>query len=193
MGRFISKMAVMVLMGVVLVSFGCASKNMTADSGADEVKKVDTSADDKAAMEEAEKMKAEKLMQEKMAEEKRAKMEAKAMFENKKIYFSFDSASLTKAAQEILKGKASWLMANSTAQITIEGHCDSRGTTEYNMALGERRAESVKKYLKALGIESSRVKTITYGEEKPDVAGENESAWAKNRRAEFVIDSGLDY
>jgi peptidoglycan-associated lipoprotein len=78
-------------------------------------------------------------------------------------------------------------MNNSQEKIVIEGHCDERGTAEYNIALGERRAKSVKRYLINLGVDSSQLSTISYGEERPADPGHNEAAWAKNRRAEFVI------
>ena len=81
-----------------------------------------------------------------------------------------------------------WLNDNPDANIVIEGHCDDRGTNAYNLALGERRAESVKAFLADLGIESARMTTISYGEEKPLDLGQNEEAWAKNRRAEFVLE-----
>jgi peptidoglycan-associated lipoprotein len=82
---------------------------------------------------------------------------------------------------------AEGLKASKNAVVQIEGHCDERGTVEYNLALGERRAQSVKNFLSQLGVESSRLSTISYGEEKPVVQGHTEDAWLKNRRAEFVI------
>jgi len=79
------------------------------------------------------------------------------------------------------------MRSNPDSEISVEGHCDERGTAEYNLALGERRAESAKKYLNALGIESDRIDTISYGEEKPAVEGSGEEVWSQNRRAEFNI------
>jgi peptidoglycan-associated lipoprotein len=112
---------------------------------------------------------------------------AKAIFENEDVYFEFDSIRLSPEAQEILNQKAAWLRANPTAKITIEGHCDNRGTTEYNLALGEGRAQSVKAFLVDLGIDSSRLNTISYGEERPIDRAQTEEGWARNRRAHFVI------
>ena len=104
------------------------------------------------------------------------------------IYFDFDRASLTPAAQDNLLRKAEWLRENSDATVTIEGHCDVRGTNEYNLALGDRRAESAKAFLVNLGIAVSRVTTISYGEERPVCTQKDEECWAKNRRDNFVVD-----
>lgn len=108
-------------------------------------------------------------------------------FENVDIHFDFDKFYLTNDAREILADKASWLLDNPDVKIEIEGHCDEQGTNEYNMALGERRANSAMRYLINAGIKESRVSIISYGEEKPRALGHNESAWAKNRRAHFNI------
>lgn len=109
-------------------------------------------------------------------------------FVNEDIFFEFDSSILTAEAQEILKEKADWLRQNPNLNVMIEGHCDSRGTNEYNIALGERRAEGVKNYMMSLGVSGGRMRTISYGEERPLVRGEGEAAWAKNRRAHFEFD-----
>ncbi len=103
------------------------------------------------------------------------------------IFFDFDKATLSPAAREILTKNGEWLRIKSDVLITIEGHCDERGTNDYNLALGDRRAESVKTFLTDLGIERSRITTISYGEEHPAVPGHSESAWTKNRRAHFLI------
>jgi peptidoglycan-associated lipoprotein len=103
------------------------------------------------------------------------------------IYFDFDKATLTPAAQDNLLRKAEWLRENSDVTVTIEGHCDARGTNEYNLALGDRRAESAKAFLVDLGIAASRITTISYGEERPVCTQQNEECWAKNRRDNFVI------
>ncbi len=112
----------------------------------------------------------------------------KTRFENEDIYFEFDSIQLTPEAQAILTKKGKWLRENPAARVTIEGHCDNRGTNEYNLALGEGRAQSVKTYLMDLGIDLSRLNTISYGEERPLDPRQSESAWAKNRRAHFIFD-----
>jgi peptidoglycan-associated lipoprotein len=103
------------------------------------------------------------------------------------INFEFDKSSLTGQAQEILRENAQWLADNPTVNVEIEGHCDERGTIEYNLALGDRRAKSARDFLINLGVSASRLSTISYGEEMPLDAGHNESAWAKNRRAHFTI------
>jgi len=103
------------------------------------------------------------------------------------IYFDFDKSTLTPAAQDNLLRKAEWLRENSDATATIEGHCDERGTNEYNLALGDRRAESAKAFLIDLGIDPARLTTISYGEERPVDPRHNEEAWAKNRRDHFVV------
>jgi len=103
------------------------------------------------------------------------------------IYFDFDKSTLTPAAQDNLLRKAEWLRENADATVTIEGHCDERGTNEYNLALGDRRAESAKAFLSDLGIDPSRLTTISYGEERPVDPRNMEEAWAKNRRDHFVV------
>jgi peptidoglycan-associated lipoprotein len=112
----------------------------------------------------------------------------RAAFENEDIYFSFDSSSLTPQAQDILRKKAAFLKANTGLKVTIEGHCDERGTNEYNLALGEARARAAKAFLTDLGLTAARIATISYGEERPLAKGQSEDAWAKNRRAHFVIE-----
>jgi peptidoglycan-associated lipoprotein len=114
-------------------------------------------------------------------------VEDKDMVMQENIYFEFDKSALTMAAQENLMRKAEWLQANPTAAITIEGHCDERGTNEYNLALGERRAESAKRFLMDLGIDGTRMTTISYGEERPVCFEKNEECWAKNRRDAFIV------
>jgi len=103
------------------------------------------------------------------------------------IYFDFDKSDLRADAREGLQANASYLKSNSNVQITIEGNCDERGSNEYNLALGKRRAEAAYKYLVDLGIDGSRMTTVSYGEERPAVEGHNELAWAKNRRDDFKV------
>jgi peptidoglycan-associated lipoprotein len=103
------------------------------------------------------------------------------------IYYEFDKSNLTPMAQDNLLRKAEWLRENPDATVTIEGHCDERGTNEYNLALGDRRAESAKAFLTDLGIDPLRLTTISYGEERPVDPRSDEEAWAKNRRAHFVV------
>ena len=104
-----------------------------------------------------------------------------------KIYFDFDSANLSEAARNALTKNASVLSKESSAKVRIEGNCDERGSAEYNLALGERRAKSAQQYLITLGIKPDRLTIISYGKEKPAAQGSDESAMAKNRRDEFVV------
>lgn len=120
-------------------------------------------------------------------EGQQASVEGAKEFENKSIYFDFDRADLTPEAQAVLKKKAEWLRNHASYSVLIQGHTDERGTDEYNLALGERRASSAKKFLEALGIPSGRISTISYGEERPADPAHNEDAWAKNRRDEFKL------
>lgn len=108
-------------------------------------------------------------------------------FTNIDIHFDFDKYNLKPRGRETLADKAYWLKKNPTVNVYIEGHCDERGTNEYNLVLGERRANSAKTYLLSLGIAPERLGTISYGEERPVDPGSNEEAWAKNRRAHFII------
>ena len=108
-------------------------------------------------------------------------------FESEKVYFDYDKAELRTEAREVLRNKATWLEENSQYSVRIEGHCDERGTNEYNLALGERRANAAKDFLIALGISADRLMIISYGEEKPAAYGSTEDAWAQNRRDEFKL------
>ena len=108
-----------------------------------------------------------------------------------KVYFNFNSFEIESKAQETLKRQAKWLHANHHVTIEVEGHCDERGTRDYNLALGERRANSVKKYLVSLGVPAHRISMISYGKEHPVSVENNEAGWAKNRRSVTVVTSGL--
>ncbi|HBP59621.1 MAG TPA: peptidoglycan-associated lipoprotein Pal [Alphaproteobacteria bacterium] len=103
------------------------------------------------------------------------------------VYFSYDSAALDGNSKGTLFRQAAFLNANPALTVTIEGHCDERGTREYNLALGERRAAAARDYLLAQGVDPARIKVISYGKERPAMAGSNEESWAKNRRAATVL------
>ncbi len=105
----------------------------------------------------------------------------------KDIHFNFDRYDIRRSDEEILRENAALLKKYPQVKIQIEGHCDERGTVEYNLALGERRANNTKKYLISLGIASNRISTISYGKERPLDKGHNEEAWATNRRAHTVV------
>ncbi|HDR14322.1 MAG TPA: peptidoglycan-associated lipoprotein Pal, partial [Desulfobacteraceae bacterium] len=108
-------------------------------------------------------------------------------FQEERIYFDFDKSDLKPEAREVLKRKADWLRRNPGFKITITGHCDERGTREYNMALGQRRADAAFKYLNVLGVSVDRIVTVSKGKEEPLDPRSTPEAWAKNRRAEFKV------
>lgn len=103
------------------------------------------------------------------------------------VYFPFDSSVITPDAVSALKANAGYLRDNPRTTVQIEGHCDERGTVEYNLALGERRASAARDYLRKLGVEGNRMSIISYGKERPQDGGHDESAWSRNRRAAFVV------
>jgi len=103
------------------------------------------------------------------------------------IYFDLDSYVLRQDARDALDNNAQWLLKKSTSTVRLEGNCDERGSDEYNLALGEKRAKAAKSYLVTLGVPADRLETISYGKEKPLDPGHNDAAWAKNRRVDFVI------
>lgn len=103
-----------------------------------------------------------------------------------KIYFGTDKSDIDDESRVTLRNQAEWLLRYPQKRITVEGHCDERGTREYNLALGERRANAAKNYLAALGVDPSRITTISYGKERPAALGSDEAAWAQNRRAVTV-------
>jgi len=107
-----------------------------------------------------------------------------------RVFFDFDKSDLRPDAIETLNRQADWMKTNVAVTVTIEGHCDERGTREYNLALGERRAAAAKQYLESTGVDGGRMETVSYGKERPAVLGSNEAAWAQNRRAVMVVRSG---
>ena len=104
-----------------------------------------------------------------------------------RVFFELDSSTLSGEAQQTLDRQATWLKQYNSVNVTVEGHCDERGTREYNLALGERRAANTKKYLVGAGIPASRISTISYGKERPAVIGSDDSSWDQNRRAVTVL------
>ncbi|SCA56803.1 Outer membrane lipoprotein Omp16 homolog [Candidatus Terasakiella magnetica] len=107
-----------------------------------------------------------------------------------RVFFGFDQYNLTADARSTLEKQAMWLKKYPNATIALEGHCDERGTREYNLALGERRANAAKEFLVSLGVDAMRVKTISFGKERPVALGHNEAAWAQNRRSVTVVSMG---
>lgn len=104
----------------------------------------------------------------------------------KTVYFDFDRYDIKAEYQGALKSNAAWAQSNANKKLEVQGHCDERGSTEYNIALGDRRAKAAKAYLQHLGVNGSKVNTVSFGEERPACSDHNEGCWAKNRRAEFV-------
>ncbi len=170
----------------LLFTASCAKKEVKSEP------MMEQPAEDQAALD-AQKAREEELARQR-AEEERLRQEAamreaeRNKFLSEDIYFEFDSSALLQEAQSVLAGKAEYLRNNPDVTVVVEGHCDERGTNEYNLALGDRRATSAKTYLVDLGIAESRLTTISYGEERPVDTGHDEEAWAKNRRAHFAID-----
>jgi len=168
----------------LLLMTSCTKKHMKEDEGVTSTPeekpphRVAEDATDAAGRAQA--AREAKLREQKLQEEMQA-------FMSKNIYFDFDRSELKPAAQANLAKKAEWLRRNPTFFVRIEGHCDERGTNEYNLALGERRANAAKKYLMDLGISANRLRTMSYGEERSADPGHDEEAWHKNRRDEFKL------
>lgn len=190
---------VMMVVGLAL-TMSCAKKNIAGDTDLLKGNAAEISAEEaarRAAQEKARLMEEKRRLQEQALQEqalqedaarsRAMQMSALEQFENQDILFDYDSAVLSAEARQLLKIKVQWLEANAGRNIVVQGHCDERGTTEYNLALGDQRAAAVKTYLMDFGISGVRITTISYGEEKPLDPGHGESAWARNRRAHFVI------
>ena len=187
-------LALILVIPGLLFTASCSKQVVQSDATAAEQQQAAGAAGDageeeamkgQAAMTEDEKAAAMQQIQDDAAA--REAEAAQLAFENEHVYFEFDSAQLLPAGQDILVRKAEWLRNNGMASAIIEGHCDERGTAEYNLALGERRANAAKNFLVDLGISGSRLTTISYGEERPVDLNSDEEAWAKNRRSQFVI------
>jgi len=186
-------LALLLVMPGFLFTVSCAKKTVKDDTAmqqqAEEKARVKAQEAEQTRQRQEETERQRRIEEERVREEARRKlMAAKSRFLNEHIHFEFDRDSLLPEAQEILKWKAQWLRKNSNVYVTIEGHCDDRGTNEYNLALGDRRANSAKSFLMDLGIAESRLTTISYGEERPIDPRKNEEAWAKNRRAQFTFE-----
>ena len=205
-------LSLLVIVPGLLFTVSCAKKVVQSEPTAEEATTAaatvaepaatddaDLASQEQAAQEEASRqweMQAEEdLRQTQMAEQaakeedmERAKMAAMQMFMNEDVYFDFDSSALADMAKDVLARKAEFLRMAQDASVIIEGHCDERGTSAYNIALGDRRAESAKAFLLDLGIDANQLTTISYGEERPVDTGMKEESWAKNRRAHFVVE-----
>jgi peptidoglycan-associated lipoprotein len=191
--------SVIFILCIGLILMGCPKKTVVKDepSAKAEVAKMEAERVAKEKATEAKEKEAAKLKEEQAKKELERSLVAKRtpgiegeVFESsllKPIHFDYDKYDIRPVDTEILKGNSTFLKKFPNMKIQIEGHCDERGTNEYNLALGERRANSTKKYLTSLGITANRVSTISYGEEKPLDPAHNDEAWGKNRRAHFVI------
>ena len=179
------------IMLAMLLALGvsCAKKQVTMETQEMAADESQQSAEDEAARREAE----EARLREQRAREARQRQEASSMseaarraaFEDEEIHFDFDKYVLTPQAMMILDDKAAYLREHPTVRVLVEGHCDDRGSNEYNLALGDRRANSAKSYLVKSGVAESRITTISYGEEQPLCMQQNESCWYRNRRGHF--------
>lgn len=172
---------------------GCSSKKVvqpTPQLAEPEIKSQAAVTAQEPAQKRPEIRPAERISEQQLAkiatkDETSGRIEEKAMFDD--IHFDYDKYEVRSEAQAVFQTIASWLLKNPSAKILIEGHCDERGTNEYNLALADRRAKSVRDYLIALGTTSGKVEMVSYGEEKPLCTEHTEECWAKNRRAHFVI------
>lgn len=164
---------------------GTMNQGQTGETDAQRAARLEA---ERAARLEAERIRAQQLEDQQLKDQQQARIiEAKSRFLNQNILFDFDSSELSDQAKILLREKAYWLQANPSVTVMIEGHCDERGTTVYNLALGERRATTVRTYLVDLGISARRLGTVSYGEEKPLDPAPTEAAYRINRRAQFVI------
>lgn len=178
----------LVLCFSIMMTAGCAKKSVVKEQRVTGEQKaaVPVTTKELAKKEEPVTQEVAKVKEETLKEE--AVTERAAPVEmSKDINFDYDKYNLRPDAREILKQHADYLAKNKDVNVTIEGHCDERGTSEYNLALGERRAKEAMKYLTELGVNAKRMKTVSYGKEKPLDLGHDEAAWAKNRRDHFVI------
>jgi peptidoglycan-associated lipoprotein len=186
-----------ILMAVLLISglflFSCGKKEIKSEgigasppvSDQDEAEKAKKRARIREQETTDQEMR-ERALKEEEASRLRAAAE-KAQFETEDVYFEFDQYVISDSAKQVLNKKAKWLKEYANARVQIEGHCDERGSTEYNLALGQRRADSAMQYLVSLGISANRLSTISFGKEKSLDSDHSESAWSKNRRAHFVL------
>ncbi len=193
------KTAVYLLMAVALfVSYGCPSKpvyvpiseRVTQPSEQETKGPADQADRDRKAGEKPvieEELLQRDLERQRMLQEQ---MKQAAALISKDILFQYDSYVVPTEYQNQIKDIAAWLNQNQAMKLTIEGHCDERGTVDYNLALGQKRAEAVKSQLVKLGVKEERIKTISYGKEMPLDPGHTEEAWAKNRRAHFKVENG---
>jgi peptidoglycan-associated lipoprotein len=206
------KIPVTVFISLALVMGGCSTlKGKKADEAANQnypqgqgVQDANSATGaDTNALSEQERLKAEALAeqqraaeqqrtveQQRVAEQERLKAEAANLLATRLVHFDYDSADLSGQDQRVLQAHAQYLKANTSAKVLLAGHADERGTREYNMALGERRANAVQAFFVSNGVKSSQLDTVSFGKEKPLNNGTNEAAWAENRRVEIGYQQG---
>jgi peptidoglycan-associated lipoprotein len=188
------KYLALLLAVVMLVCYGCASKPA-------QIGQKSLTAEEQARLNQEESLKRKeregRISEEELArsrsererlEREKALQEKKASVPVSDIYFEYDSHAVQSEDLPKIKEMSEWLKANSGVRIVVEGHCDERGTVEYNLALGQKRAEVVKNHLTKFGIDEKRIRTISFGKEMPADPGHTEDAWAKNRRVHFAAD-----
>jgi len=178
-----------VLIGFVALLFMGCQRGAIIEGGAEEAKKPEVIEEEMETLEESQAAREREQIEASLQTKKYPGIEGE-VFESsmlEDVHFAFDRYELGARAREILARNAEFILEFSEAKIQIEGHCDERGTAEYNLALGERRAMSTRKYLVSLGVPANRLSTISYGEELPVDPRHSEQAWAKNRRGHFVI------
>jgi peptidoglycan-associated lipoprotein len=175
----------LLILPVMAITFTSCSEKVTIDQDA-------LDAAEKAKLEKV-RLANEKAEQDRLLKEQQLKdaaYAARSLFVNQYVYFDYDKYDITGSGMIVLRSKAEYMKNNPGITIEIQGHCDERGSTDYNLALGDRRAYAVAKQLESLGVSKSRMETISYGEEKPLEIDHSEDAWAMNRRAQIVITSG---
>ena len=186
--KFLMVLTVMLVFPGLLFTVSCAKKSVKSDGGMTQTGEAGTSTATGGLTQ-------EELARQRAIEEERIRTEAAArqtelarhQFINEDIYFDYNSSAITDFAQGVLEQKAEWLRANPAATVTIEGHCDERGTSEYNLVLGDRRANTVRITCSISAFAGQRMRAISYGAEQPANPAHTEEAWAKNRRAHFVL------
>jgi peptidoglycan-associated lipoprotein len=181
MTRYVSIWSLLVVATVTFLTAGCAQKSTPVSDAGTQVGASGPTADELRAREEEERRR--RIAESQLASRPTAPTSGSQVLDI--IYFEFDQATLSDLAKDTLVRNSDWLRSNPDVRVQVEGNADERGTPEYNLALGERRAEAVKSYLASLGVDRGRLVTISYGEERPADPGQSEDAWALNRRVEF--------
>lgn len=187
------KNRVLILCLSLVVLGGCSATDTQPDEPADDQAASETASDEGGSESDSEAfgsgdgdgVSSEDMTDEERAEQKREEAEQKAMQEANTVYFDFDSADIRRESKSVLEAHAAYLAEDDSASVVLEGHTDERGSSEYNMALGERRADAVASFLKVNDVSEDQIETVSYGEEKPAVDESNEDAWAQNRRVEI--------